>query len=226
VYGPAKLQGPQRYAPVFVNPWANPYLPFAQRLAATVSGSWAGTLPSPAPGFSHVRPGRLLNGSPQFSWPIAAQPTPAFGWDGPPRSDNPIYPPAAPFPMYAPPIVSPMPPPPLERIGGPPSSVQISERNATNVASSDQAPQQDVRTDQECPAVVELMNGYVYTVRKYWVSDGGFNFITTQFDHIHVPLAQLQRLTPRGGGEAVAPTSLGSRVSSQRRADVNRRAPK
>jgi hypothetical protein len=214
-------------APPLLNPWANPYLTFAQRLAATVSGSWAGTLPGPVPGFRPRNFG-VGNGWPQSYGPAAAQPWPGFDGYGLPQNAYPIY--AAAAPVYAPPPPPPPPPPlaasipmpipfPPQNVAEPPSSTQISPRHAIGRAAEDAGPERVIDAGEAYPAVIELRNGSVYTVTSYWTSGKAFHFITTRFDHYQVPFTLVERVFPRQPGPASDPMPAASAKALPPRGD-------
>jgi hypothetical protein len=200
--GAGRPAGLRPSTPALVNPWANPYLPFAQRLQATVSGSWAGTLPTRAP---IVRRGAnpVGNGWMPSYWQ-APPPVPAYGWNGPPPNPYPIYPPPPPLPMAmpVPPAWSPALPPLSENIAEPPPPVQISERHA--IRRPDPPALAEADPNEEYPAIIELKNGSVYTVTNYWVTGKTLHFVTTHFDHLQVPAVMLERLAPGKPGNANA----------------------
>jgi len=211
-----------------VNPWANPYLPFAQRLAATVRGSWAGTLPLPR--FAGVAPfnNGFGNGWQQSVWPALPQALPAFSGEGYPLNAYPWYGP--PTPIYAPPPPLPLSAPiPLtaENIPEPTPSVRVSDRHAIGRAAEQPIPGEQLESNQEYPAVVELRNGSVYTVANYWVKGREFHFITTRFDHYQLPFADVGRISPKKGGPAPDPMLTATPSEpAQRRAPQAARTPR
>lgn len=110
-----------------------------------------------------------------------------------------------------------------ENIAEPPPSVQISDEHSIGRTSEAPAPSQEIASNEEYPAVIELGNGSVYTVRSYWVSAKTFHFITTQFDHFQVPLALLEHLYPRRPSQTsdatltVPPRALSRRTEREAR---------
>jgi hypothetical protein len=80
--------------------------------------------------------------------------------------------------------------------------VQISERHAMGRAVRDPASQPEVGPNEEFPGVVELRDGSVYTIMSCWKSGKTFNFVTTQFQQVQVPISMLERMTPARPGQA------------------------
>ena len=60
-----------------------------------------------------------------------------------------------------------------------------------------QAPGPEPNPQQDHPRLIALKNGSAYTIMEYWVKEKTLHFITTQGDHIEVPLVQVERLYPR-----------------------------
>ena len=82
-------------------------------------------------------------------------------------------------------------------IAEPPPSAPTSDEHSIGHTSEGPSPSQEIASNEEYPAVIELRNGSVYTARSYWVSGKTFHFVTTRFDHFQVPLALLEHLSPR-----------------------------
>jgi hypothetical protein len=74
-----------------------------------------------------------------------------------------------------------------------PPPAQFSEQHAIRRPAREPQPAPEP-AEEEYPAVVELKNGAVYTVTRYWVAGKTFHFITTHFDHVQVPMTMLDRL--------------------------------
>ena len=51
------------------------------------------------------------------------------------------------------------------------------------------------------PPLIALKNRWAYTALKYWVKGKTFHFITTQGDHMQVPLGLVQRIYPTPHGD-------------------------
>jgi hypothetical protein len=51
-------------------------------------------------------------------------------------------------------------------------------------------------TSDEHPPLIALKNRWAYTALKYWVKGKTFYFITTQGDHMQVPVALVERIYP------------------------------
>ena len=59
-----------------------------------------------------------------------------------------------------------------------------------------QGPASQPDTSEDHPPLVALKNRWAYTVLKYWVQGKTFHFITTQGDHMQVPVALVERVYP------------------------------
>jgi hypothetical protein len=51
------------------------------------------------------------------------------------------------------------------------------------------------------PPLIALKNRWAYTALKYWVKGNTFHFITTQGDHMQVPVGLVQRIYPTPHGD-------------------------
>jgi hypothetical protein len=51
-------------------------------------------------------------------------------------------------------------------------------------------------TNDDHPPMIALKNRWAYSALKYWVKGKTFYFITTQGDHMQVPVAQVERVYP------------------------------
>jgi hypothetical protein len=78
------------------------------------------------------------------------------------------------------------------------------EREGQDYASPDasgvhvhQAPVRKPVPQRAYPALIALKNGAAFTVTTYWVKGNRLHFITTQGNHIEVPLTGLDRLYTR-----------------------------
>jgi hypothetical protein len=209
--------------PHAMTPFATPYissdLTFAQRLGATVSGSWNG-LPAFWPPAMGQGVFRGWNGTPPFGAPGLS---PAFcpRWNTPPAfapGDSPVtYPvfagPSAPgyYPQPAPNVTVVLPPqygtepaPPVminEPSSGAGREFAPQGQDSASVERSGisvyQAPVREPVSEGEHPQLIVLKNGWVYTVTSYRVKGKAFNFVTTRGDHMQVPLSLLDRVYPR-----------------------------
>jgi len=220
--------------PPLINPVVHRYitsdLTFAQRLAATVSGSNTG-LPAfrvspgqgPFPGWNNMprfgsggfsRPSGLdWNGSSAFTNAgFSFVPYPVFG-GGPYGPD--YYPPqpSPPMPVLPPQFIAESSPP--VRIQEPGLGIRtfqvpVGTRESTGWESGLDGPDNFSRSPSgvhnyqppareparrlDHPPIIALKNGWVYTVTNYWMKGKTLHFITTQGDHIQVPLTLLDRL--------------------------------
>ena len=57
-----------------------------------------------------------------------------------------------------------------------------------------QEPLRPPTTSDEHPTLIALKNRWAYTIVNYWVKGNTFHFITTQGDHMQVPVALVERI--------------------------------
>jgi hypothetical protein len=182
--------------PPLFNPF--PFPTFAAQLAATTQGWPSGIFTPPIGPWSNGSFGGGYGGG-----------YPGFGGGGyfgdsgfyPPQYSNPpqVYP-NSPQPANVTVIVPPQPmPAPI---------VLPKEAPAAEVPQAPPLPERIVPT--EFPALISIRNGYVYSASTYWTKGKTFHFITTQGEHIQVPVSQLERLyAPQKDGRPVTPSAAG-----------------
>jgi hypothetical protein len=56
-------------------------------------------------------------------------------------------------------------------------------------------------TSDDHPPLIALKNHWAYTALKYWVKGKTFHFITTQGDHMQVPVGLVERIYPTPHGD-------------------------
>jgi hypothetical protein len=194
-------------APPVMNPFLFPTFP--ERLAAVVSGSppfgaspfWGSSASFPwFPGQS-IAP--VYGGSGFYSDPGFAG-----GWNAPysyPQQQQPnttivLMPPTAVAPP-APVIEEPS----REQLSYRPPRMPVMAIQGPDIGDG-AAPVREPAPQENYPALVAIKNGGLYTATTYWSKGDTFHFITTQRQHMQVPLTQVERVyPPQKNGRFVEP---------------------
>jgi hypothetical protein len=189
----ARLQGSPFLPPPLFNPF--PFPTFAEQLTATVNG-W----PPPRPGFGATRfRGSWNNGSFGGAFPLFVGG--GYYGGGGFNGGGGYYPPNAnpPEPANVTVVLPPQRPAPL--VVHPDAGMAAPPPEAASVAPP---PQSVVPT--EFPALISLKDGWTYSATTYWTKGTTFHFITTQGEHIQVPVSRLARVYPaQKDGYSVGP---------------------
>jgi hypothetical protein len=98
-----------------------------------------------------------------------------------------------PPPENAPPPESFIPPPEVRIEAAPEPKPTV---NSVTIVSHPTAEPTKV-AEQDHPRLISLKNHSAYTILSYWVRGKDLHFITTQGDHVEVPLTQVEHLYPR-----------------------------
>ncbi len=93
---------------------------------------------------------------------------------------------------------------PPDQVQDPPSGVaapEVAEYSASDTAGMPvyRGPESPHDASDEHPPLIALKNRWAYTALKYWVKGKMFYFITTQGDHMQVPVALVERIYPTPG---------------------------
>jgi hypothetical protein len=197
--------GGTRSGPPFLsngNPFTRSNGSFRPGFGSGFVGPWQRSQSWPGWG-SYPRQNRPLGNSLFFAMPPLILPDPGF----PP--DTPYYP-------QSPPGEDPAPPPAdvtqLPTTVSPPLTNQDTHFNSTDseparepcemptASSSDfhlyQSPGPPPSDNDDHPPLVALKNGWAYSVLRYWVQGKIVHFITSQGDHMQVPVTQVERIYP------------------------------
>jgi hypothetical protein len=143
-----------------------------------------------------------------WRWPGSFANPLILNWNGWPPFDGygfyntPDYAAGPDWPGYYPQPSNPLPliPPPAQ-VPDPiaaepaPAGVESSTSDTTGMPAY-RGPASPPDTSDEHPPLIALKNRWAYTALKYWVKGKTFHFITTQGDHMQVPVALVERIYP------------------------------
>lgn len=180
--GPPTLTNP--------NPFTHPNWQFPPRFGTGATGPWAG-------GHRWRRP-RFFPNPLILNW-NGWSPFDGYGFYNGPDQNYPAGPdwsgyypqPSNLLPLTLPPVQVPDP------LGGgaAPEAAESSTSDTTEMPVY-RGPASSPDTSNEHPPLIALKNRWAYTALKYWMKGKTFHFITTQGDHMQVPVALVERIYP------------------------------
>ncbi len=79
------------------------------------------------------------------------------------------------------------------------TSNKVDEASASFRMETVAIPEQESAANDYHPPLIALKNNWAYSANKYWTEGKMFHFVTTQGDHMRVPVGLVERIYPGSG---------------------------